>query len=431
MAAPTPDNWQEYINRKIGIDPSLVPMASASGKVAMDPQVNQQGFDQAKSSDVLAMPVASNNVLSQAIASKSAKKNSSSQQSDSKEKKPGESDEEYMKRTGQQDKLDQMNKQEALKAPIEPPPVPSPNAAVIPMMQEKTYEQQMAESGRQSELDNMAVKPDPVPTPQSQAVSRVEQPQPSATPQEPTQEKPPTPSYKPGSLGENVTVTGRANQYYSDNPAYGVNRGTDFAGEAGTAVSLPEGNWRVVESRNDVKGRMTGNFSQASNQGWGNSVVVENLETGEKLRMSHMQYGSVPDLKPGQEISGGTVIGAIGNTGNTRGTTGNHLDVEYYNSNGQRGDVLNTRYAEGLFIGGKQQPEQPSAIPQQQSQPVPQTLAISAPQQQQPTAPQMPQTMPSMTPQTAQPQQSEDQMNMVIPSPFSTDNSLLQQFMRG
>lgn len=347
MATTIPNDWREYINRKIGVSPELVPLASASGQSQQMPVLQRQ-LDEAERSDVLTMPVSSNNILSQAIAAKSAKQNDITGNTDSDGPKPGELQEEYMKRTGRQSELDQAGAQVV-------PNVQATSPRLEPEFL-KPVQTQMAETGRQSELDNLSSQ-SALPTQQNKQ-------QVSDLPAQPV-------DYKQGSLGENIVVTGRANRYYSDNPAYGVNAGTDFAGEQGTAVTLPEGKWRVVEARNDVRGRAPGNFSEYTNKGWGNSVVVENQETGERMRMSHMQYGSVPDLKPGQQLQGGTVIGAIGNTGNTRGRTGNHLDVEYYDQRGKRGDVLNTEYAEGLFGS-------PSLRPAVQEQTVAPQATVSA-----------------------------------------------------
>lgn len=240
----------------------------------------------------------------------------------------------------------------------------------------KTQEQIMAETGRQSELDQMSQPAPQVQMQQPPATQQMEVKQPPVMQQSPVQQQAMPPQTQPEVMqpapqisdtkqssvfGDEVSVSARANKPYLNGR---INRGTDFAGKAGTPVALPEGEWEVVQARNDIKGRMTEDFSERSNFGWGNSVVVRNTKTGEQMRMSHMKEGTVPDLKPGQTLSGGTVVGAIGNTGNTHGATGNHLDVEYYDAKGRRGDVLNSQYG-SAFTSGKPA-AQPPAAPQEE-----------------------------------------------------------------
>lgn len=109
----------------------------------------------------------------------------------------------------------------------------------------------------------------------------------------------------------------------------GVNYGTDIGVGVGTKVALPKGRWQVIDA----------NASGGINSGYGNSIFAQNLETGEKLRLSHLSRVGV---KKGDVIDGGQVIGETGATGNV---TGPHLDLEYYNQNGQVADVLRSRYA--------------------------------------------------------------------------------------
>lgn len=113
----------------------------------------------------------------------------------------------------------------------------------------------------------------------------------------------------------------------------GINTGVDIGVPTGTRVATPQGRWKVVE----VSGN--GNF----NRGYGNSVFLQNEDTGEKLRFSHLSQ--ILGLQPGQELPENTVFGQTGATGNV---TGPHLDLEYYDKLGKLGDVLQTAYGRGL-----------------------------------------------------------------------------------
>lgn len=112
----------------------------------------------------------------------------------------------------------------------------------------------------------------------------------------------------------------------------GINTGVDIGVPTGTKVATPAGKWKVVESK-------SGDF----NRGYGNSVLIQNVDTGEKLRFSHLN--KILGLQAGQEIGGNQVFGETGATGNV---TGPHLDLEYYDKLGKLGDVLKTAYGRGL-----------------------------------------------------------------------------------
>lgn len=112
----------------------------------------------------------------------------------------------------------------------------------------------------------------------------------------------------------------------------GVNYGTDIGVGTGTKVALPKGRWQIIDA----------NASGGMNQGYGNSIFAQNLETGEKVRLSHLSQVGV---KKGDVIDGGKVIGATGASGNV---TGPHLDLEYYNRNGQIANVMNSPYRNAL-----------------------------------------------------------------------------------
>lgn len=135
--------------------------------------------------------------------------------------------------------------------------------------------------------------------------------------------------------------------YANENPGMGyknnMHAGTDFGTKAGTPVMAPKGNWTVVDA---YSGAGTGKLGDWTNQGYGNSVVIQN-EKGEKMRLSHLQ--NTP-LKTGQVITGGTMIGTTGNSGNS---SGEHLDIEYYDKNGALGDVTKNPMIKEVFVKGE------------------------------------------------------------------------------
>lgn len=131
-----------------------------------------------------------------------------------------------------------------------------------------------------------------------------------------------------------ITQTfGQKSKY--DSFSGGVNYGVDFATPRGTPVVIPEGNWKVEQTY--AGATRQGFWGNKDNSGYGNSVVVKNEDTGEKVRLSHLDKVAV---QPGETITGG-VVGLSGWTGNA---TGPHLDAEYYDSRGQKADILKTPY---------------------------------------------------------------------------------------
>jgi len=128
----------------------------------------------------------------------------------------------------------------------------------------------------------------------------------------------------------------------------GINWGTDFAVPTGTRVSLPNGQWKVVESFSGAKAQGPNNRQRGANRGYGNSVLVENTETNERLRFSHLSQ-VIEGLEKGMSARGGTTVGFSGATGNVAGKTGQHLDVEYYKKRGVLADITKSSYARQLF----------------------------------------------------------------------------------
>lgn len=116
----------------------------------------------------------------------------------------------------------------------------------------------------------------------------------------------------------------------------GVNTGVDYATAVGTPVILPQGDWKIEEAF--AQAQPTGGYiGNNVNQGYGNSVVAVNTQTGEKLRLSHL---SEVNVKPGDTIPGGQV-GLTGASGNV---TGSHLDFELRDKDGRLVDPLNSPY---------------------------------------------------------------------------------------
>lgn len=113
----------------------------------------------------------------------------------------------------------------------------------------------------------------------------------------------------------------------------GVNYGTDYATPTGTELKAPKGEWQVIESFNKASG------NRGDNRGYGNSVVIKNLQTGETLRFSHLSNVGV---QVGQQlINSNNIIGLTGSTGNS---TGPHLDVQYRDPQGQLRDFQQSPY---------------------------------------------------------------------------------------
>jgi len=133
-----------------------------------------------------------------------------------------------------------------------------------------------------------------------------------------------------GIFGQDRPITQEYGNVNPIEPTPGhVNYGTDIRTKDLTGsqrdLKLPVGA-RVVEVLRDDGTR----FGQRSgHKGYGNSLLVQ-LPSGEMIRMSHLS--SMIDVQPGDEIPAGTVFGTPGKTGNT---TGEHLDLEYYDQNGQ------------------------------------------------------------------------------------------------
>lgn len=136
-----------------------------------------------------------------------------------------------------------------------------------------------------------------------------------------------------GIFGSNQAVTQEFGNYNpSIEPGSGYNMGTDFrTRDLQNRVGMVPDDAVVVQVLKD-DGTRWGEVS--GHQGYGNSVLVR-LPSGEMMRFSHLS--ELPNVQVGQVIPGGTPWIKPGSTGNT---TGEHLDLEYYNADGQLSDPL-------------------------------------------------------------------------------------------
>lgn len=146
-----------------------------------------------------------------------------------------------------------------------------------------------------------------------------------------------------GIFGEILDVTQPYGNVNPIEPSPGnINTGTDLRTKnlASKAFSLPV-ETQVLEVLQDDGTRFG---DKSGHQGYGNSVLLK-LPTGEVVRLSHL--ADIGDFQVGASIPAGTYVGTTGQTGNTYGE---HLDVEYYNVDGQLSDLST--------FSGFSQPEQ-------------------------------------------------------------------------
>lgn len=120
-------------------------------------------------------------------------------------------------------------------------------------------------------------------------------------------------------------------------PGRGYNDGTDLATkdlQNYAGYKVPVDAEVVSVYRNAAPG--SGYEGNRENSGWGNSVVIR-FNSGEMARFSHLDTVA-EDIQPGQKLAANQIIGTPGSTGNV---TGEHLDLTYYNSQGQIDDPKN------------------------------------------------------------------------------------------
>ena len=126
-------------------------------------------------------------------------------------------------------------------------------------------------------------------------------------------------------------ITGTITGYGSKKSAAGL----DIAAPRNTPVRLHMGatvvkvvdEFRESFPNDDAKGR-------SQNGGYGNQVVVK-FDNGLTGLFSHLDHTAVKDLV-GRRLEPSTVLGYVGNTGNTYGKTGIHLDFELRDENGKK-----------------------------------------------------------------------------------------------
>ena len=128
-----------------------------------------------------------------------------------------------------------------------------------------------------------------------------------------------------GRLGSK-NITGRFGQYYGferEARNIGTDIGTGRLGADQVDLFLPF-NAKVLQV-----GRWDGLPANQTQTMYGNSVLVQ-LPTGHTIRFSHLS--ELGNIRPGQEIAGGTYLGTTGDTGYA---FGQHLDHEMRDPNGQ------------------------------------------------------------------------------------------------
>lgn len=125
---------------------------------------------------------------------------------------------------------------------------------------------------------------------------------------------------------------GNPNRMY----ASGYHQGTDYGTPENTPLAAPPGStWEVEHA---FSGAGPGSLNDNTNGGYGNSVVLKNTATGERIRFSHLNEVNV---KPGEIVQGGTQFGKTGSTGRSSGP---HVDVEAYDASGKLVDVKSTKF---------------------------------------------------------------------------------------
>lgn len=144
----------------------------------------------------------------------------------------------------------------------------------------------------------------------------------------------------PQGLKPRITQQAGARHERYNDISGGINRGTDFAIPSGTPVFSLPGTWEVVEAF----GNAPNTPNKGANNGYGNSILMKNRQTGELVRFSHL---SAVGVRPGQIIEPGKQIALSGQSGHA---TGPHLDVEYIDPQSRLRNVLSSQYA-GYFGG--------------------------------------------------------------------------------
>lgn len=119
---------------------------------------------------------------------------------------------------------------------------------------------------------------------------------------------------------------------YLERRGHRQHKGIDIAAPKGTDIHIP------------ISGIVIDDEYSPS---YGNKIVVENLETKEKIIIAHME--AEPFFEKGAVVHAGDIIGQVGNTGRVRGKNGGyHAHVEYI-KNGKHADPLKLGIHKGFY----------------------------------------------------------------------------------
>lgn len=165
-----------------------------------------------------------------------------------------------------------------------------------------------------------------------------------------------------GIFGQDRPITQEYGNINPIEPTPGnVNIGTDIRTKdlQGGVYKIPV-NAEVVQVYKDDGTRFG---DQSGHKGYGNSILLR-LPSGEMLRFSHM--GEMANVQVGDTISAGQVFGTPGQTGNTYGE---HLDLEYYNEQGQASNPSEFKGFPKDDKVGQLAPDPRQQPPQQTTQP--------------------------------------------------------------
>lgn len=116
----------------------------------------------------------------------------------------------------------------------------------------------------------------------------------------------------------------------------GYNWGLDIGTPQDTPIDLPDGNWEVIDAYGQASPN-SGHEHNWENQGYGNSVIIQDKNSGYKMRISHLNnvQTQIGEFKGGR----------IGYSGNTGHSTGFHSDWEVYDPQGNIVDPFNSPFA--------------------------------------------------------------------------------------
>lgn len=125
----------------------------------------------------------------------------------------------------------------------------------------------------------------------------------------------------------NGIVTGYGSKYWK--------AGVDIAAPKGAPITTPIGgivedvvyNPAWVGTPNNAK------VGKSQNGGWGNTVKVR-YPDGVKLQFAHLSKSAIGKDMVGKPVEPGATLAYVGNTGNTYGKTGVHVDVTGYRPDG-------------------------------------------------------------------------------------------------